>query len=91
MDFEWDPVKQAANLAKHGVDFEDAIGIFDGPTLEQIDNRRDYGETRIVAIGVVKGRELTVVYTERGESRRLISARRAHGSERKAYRAKCGE
>jgi uncharacterized protein len=86
MTFEWDAAKSAANIAKHGIDFEDAIGIFDGPVLEKADARRDYGEDRFVAFGVVDDRELAVVYTGRGERRRIISARRAHGRERKAYR-----
>ena len=42
--FEWDVAKNAANVAKHGIDFDDAVRIFEGPVLEQIDNRRDYGE-----------------------------------------------
>ncbi len=86
MVFEWDAAKNAANLAKHGIDFEDAIGIFDGPVLERPDDRRDYGEPRIIAFGAVEDRELAVVYTIRGTHRRIISARRAHRHERKAYR-----
>jgi uncharacterized protein len=86
MAFEWDPDKNAANIAKHGIDFEDAVRIFEGPVLESSDERRDYGEVRIIAFGVVDGRELAVVYTMRGGSRRIISARRAHRRERKAYR-----
>ncbi len=86
MAFEWDAAKNAANIAGHGIDFEDAIRIFDGPMLEKADARRDYGEVRIIAFGVVDGRELAVVYTMRGERRRIISARRAHSRERKAYR-----
>ncbi len=86
MAFEWDVAKNAANIAKHGIDFEDAIRIFDGPVLEKADARRDYGEARIIAFGVVNDRELAVVYTGRGERRRIISARRAHSRERKAYR-----
>jgi uncharacterized DUF497 family protein len=83
---EWDAAKNAANIAKHGIDFADAIRIFDGLTLERPDVRREYGEPRIVAFGVVDGRELAVVYTVRGGRRRIISARRAHSRERKAYR-----
>jgi uncharacterized protein (DUF4415 family)/uncharacterized DUF497 family protein len=49
MAFEWDAAKNAANIAKHGIDFEDAIRIFDGPVLEKADARRDYGEARIIA------------------------------------------
>lgn len=86
MVFEWDAAKNAANLAKHGIDFEDAIGIFDGPVLERSDDRRDYGEHRLIAFGVVEDRELAVVYTIRGTHRRIISARRAHRHERKEYR-----
>ncbi len=49
--FEWDAAKNAANVAKHGINFEDAARIFEGPVLEQIDIRRDYGEERIIAFG----------------------------------------
>ena len=45
MVFEWNAAKNAANIAKHGIDFEDAIEMFDGPVLERPDDRRDYGET----------------------------------------------
>jgi uncharacterized DUF497 family protein len=86
MAFEWDPDKNAANIAKHGIDFEDAVRIFEGPVLESSDERRGYGEVRTIAFGVVDGRELAVVYTMRGGRRRIISARRAHRRERKAYR-----
>jgi uncharacterized protein len=86
MVFEWDAAKNAANLEKHGIDFEDAIGIFDGPVLERTDDRRDYGDQRIVAFGVVEDRELAVVYTIRGTHRRIISARRADRNELKEYR-----
>jgi uncharacterized protein len=73
-------------IAKHGIDFEDAIRVFDGPVLENVDTRGSYGERRIIAFGVVDDREIAVVYTMRREFRRIISARRAHRSERKAYR-----
>ena len=86
MGFEWDAGKNAANIAKHGIDFADACRIFEGPVLERIDDRRDYGETRFAAVGAVEGRELYVVSTPRGQSRRIISARRANSYEREAYR-----
>ena len=84
--FEWDPAKNAANVAKHAVSFGDAIRIFEGPVLELPDLRRDYGEDRIIAIGMLEDVELTLVYTIRSDARRIISARRAHYRERKAYR-----
>ena len=90
MGFEWDARKNAANFTKHGIDFEDACSIFQGPVLEHIDDRQDYAETRIAAVGVVEGKELFVVYTFREQHRRIISARKANRHEREAYRKALG-
>jgi hypothetical protein len=80
------PEKGRSNLTRHGIAFEDAIMIFDGPTLEKVDERFDYGEIRIYAIGVVNGLKVTVIYTDISESeRRIISAWRAEQHERAAY------
>jgi uncharacterized DUF497 family protein len=92
MRFEWDPEKSAANLKERGFDFAFAAQIFDGPTLEKQDRRRDYGEVRIVATGLADEIALTTVYTNRiaddGETvRRIVSARRSNRRERKAYQA----
>ncbi len=78
--------KRSANLAKYGVDFARARLKFDGVTLEYPDQRRAYGESRIGAFGSVDNDVFFVVYTWRGKSRRLISARRAGSHEREAYR-----
>jgi uncharacterized protein len=86
MTFEGDPAKNEANIAKHGIDFVDAVRIFEGPTLQRPDDRRSYGETRVVAYGMVDGHEIVVVYTARLGNIRIISARTAHRNERKAYR-----
>ncbi len=60
--------------------------IFDGPTVERIDDRFDYGEKRIYAIGVVNGREITVIYADRkNEERRIISAWRSEPHQRRHY------
>ena len=88
--FDWDPGKSTRNLRERGFDFEFTTLIFEGPTLERQDTRRDYGERRVVAIGVAQGICLTVVYTDRTETggtivRRLISARASNRRERKAY------
>jgi uncharacterized protein len=77
MPSQWDAAKNAANIAKHGIDFADAVRIFDGPVLEKADERYQYGEVRMIALGIVDDRELAVVYTMRGGRRRIISARRA--------------
>jgi uncharacterized DUF497 family protein len=86
MDFEWDEAKNRANMAKHGIDFDEAIQVFYGLSLGFVDQRRNYGETRMIIIGMAEGREILVVYTVRGESYRIISARRAKRDERRAYR-----
>jgi hypothetical protein len=86
--FEWDEAKREANLAKHGVDFIDAIPLFADPfRLEYADERRDYGEERRQTIGAVGPRVLFVVYTLRGTVRRVISARKASKDEHEAYLA----
>lgn len=83
LEFEWDDAKAEANLEKHGIDFEDAIGIFEGPILEVRSDQK--GEERWKAIGMLEGLEITVVYTLREGRRRIISARRAQKNERRAY------
>ncbi len=83
MLFEWDETKRRTNLAKHYVDFQDAIWIFEGPVFER--PQRRHGEDRVLAIGRMAGIEIVVVYVMRGRDRRIISARRAHRSEREDY------
>ena len=73
-------------IARHGIAFEDAVRIFEGPTLERVDDRFEYGEVRVYAIGIVNGIEITVIYTDVSQSeRRIISAWRAERHEREAY------
>jgi len=90
MVFSWDPEKNEENYRLRGFDFAFASAIFAGPTLERPDNRLDYGEVRVAAIGLADGLELTVIYTDRlgpGQAleRRIISARRSNRRERRAY------
>ena len=86
MRFTWDPDKNLANVRRHGIAFQDAARIFDGPTVERVDNRFEYGEVRIYAIGLVNGIEITVIYTDRApDQRQLISAWRAEPHERRYF------
>jgi uncharacterized protein len=86
MRFIWDARKAAGNLAKHGVDFCDAIRIFEGETLEWPDKRFAYDEERWLAIGLAGGKEIFVVYIEQEEDlRRILSARTADRRERERY------
>lgn len=88
MELEWDERKRRSNLTKHGVDFADAVQVFaDRRAIVVPDARRDYGELRFRAIGSVAGFVLAVVFTDRAERRRIISARRASRRERQAYDA----
>lgn len=86
LDFEWDEQKAAANFAKHGVSFAAASAVFDDPFALDIEERSmDYGELRRRVIGLGNGIVLTVIYTERGNAIRLISARKATRIERREY------
>ena len=86
MRYSWNEEKSRRNLALHGIAFEDAVRIFEGPTVERVDDRFDYGERRVYAIGIVNGLEITAVYTDRKEEeRRIISAWRSEPHERRHY------
>ena len=85
MVFEWDDAKSQRNLQERGFGFDHAAAIFTGPTLESEDNRRDYGEVRVQAIGGTGDDILSVVYSDRGDVRRIISARLANRKERKLW------
>jgi len=87
MEFEWDEAKSERNRIERGLPFGLAVELFEGPVVERADNRRDYGEVRIQAIGRVGSVTLLCVYTDRGEVRRVISLRDANRRERNAYRA----
>ena len=83
--FEWDENKRRSVLERHGIDFEDAVQIFDGPVWETLSPRMD--EARWLAVGVVDGIEIAVVYTIRNGRRRIITARRVRTDERRDYHA----
>lgn len=83
--FEWDLEKANANLKKHGISFETASYVFeDENRIEIYDKAHSIGEERYITIGMAK-RVLFVVYTERSEVIRLISARIANAEERRMY------
>ena len=84
-EFQWDPRKANANVAKHGVDFADAVGVFfDSIAITIPDLHQE--EERFVTIGMdFLGRVLVVVFVWRGSQIRIISARRASRTERREY------
>ena len=86
MNFAWDADKDRENQAKHGISFEEATHIFDGPVLTKIDDRAAYDEVREITMGMLSpDAVLVVVHTERGENTRLISARKANRRERQIF------
>jgi hypothetical protein len=85
MEFEWDEAKRLSNLDKHGIDFLDVEEVFDGDIVTVEDDRYGYGERRFVTFGLLQGRVVAVVYTDRGDAMRLISVRKATKYEQRTY------
>jgi uncharacterized DUF497 family protein len=86
MGYQWDPEKAALNLEKHGVDFADAVGVFEDEWALTIKEEYVEDEQRFVTMGMdFLGRVPVVVYTYRGDDIRLISARAATKRERRPY------
>jgi uncharacterized DUF497 family protein len=83
--YEWDPAKAKSNQEEHGVDFADAVQVFDNPYLNKEDTDA-VGDQVFVALGMDNlGRLLVVVYTYREDRISLISARKATRKEGKEY------
>lgn len=86
MSFEWDPAKELLNVSDHGLSFKYAARVFSDPSRQdREDDREDYGEERRITIGRIDERVFVVVYTERGDVIRLISARKANVREARDY------
>ncbi len=86
MKFEWDSVKNIANIRKHDIGFNDAVGIFQHPVLSRIDTKEDYGEERWISIGKMQSLTIVIVYVEYiNDIIRIISARKATKREKKYY------
>ena len=89
MNVTFDPVKDAANVAKHGVSLTEAAGFEWGAAVVWPDTRRDYGEARMVALGYIGLRIMALVFVDRPPEqpteRRIISLRKANSREVKRY------
>jgi hypothetical protein len=83
--YEWDDDKNAQNLRKHGISFEEAVTIFDGPVLS-LEDEGHHSEVRERSYGLIGGVVVAcVVHTQRGGNTRIISARKATKSETKLF------
>jgi uncharacterized DUF497 family protein len=88
MEFQWDQNKNNTNIKKHGIDFIDAIEIFQHPLLASIDRKKNYGEERWAGIGILKGTIAVIVYIEDdyNDTIRIISVRKATKNESEKYK-----
>ena len=82
MRITFDPAKRARTLAERGLDFEDAVIVFEGVTVEVEDTHRNYGEPRMICYGLLSGRLVVVGYTPRGATRHVFSMRKANEREK---------
>lgn len=90
--FESNDKMDALNRAKHGISFDEAQAIFQGPFLIRERRRRDHGETRFLSMGSSSGVVLIVVGNRNRQGRiRIISARKANSAEKKIYHRRCKE
>ena len=90
MPYEWDEAKNRRNFAKHGLAFEDARQVFAGPCVTFEDERFDYGEERLITLGLLAGRVVLRAHAPRGERTRIISMRKANRSEQEIYQKQLG-
>ncbi len=86
MEFEWDEAKSERCRKERGFSFADMLPVFSDPErMVEPDSRYEYGEERFCLYGRIEGRLFIVVYTVRGETIRIISARKANKREQKRY------
>jgi uncharacterized DUF497 family protein len=85
MDIVFDTTKRGLTLEHRGLDFADAATIFSGCCFTAEDDRQDYGEVRYITVGRLDGRMLVMVWTPRGNARRIISMRKANEREQDFY------
>lgn len=86
MEFEYDPEKSVKNLAKHGVDFEEAQRLWDGGTTVTLLARNSGNDDRrYVVLGMIDGKHWSAITTKRGNKIRIISVRRSRKNEEAFY------
>jgi len=90
MKHQWDQAKNRANAAKHGLRFEDAEQVFSGPCVTFEDDRFDYGEERLITLGVLAGRLVVIAHAPDDEGSRIISMRKANRYEKRIYQERLG-
>ena len=90
MELEYDTAKRHVTLERRGLDFARCGEVFNDPHIDMQDNRVDYGEVRMISFGFLDRREVVIVWTQRGEKRRIISMRKANERECRAFYQQMG-
>ncbi|MEW5890205.1 MAG: BrnT family toxin [Pseudomonadota bacterium] len=86
MRYTYGPKKKAANLKKHGYDFDDAPQVIESDRIVTFEDRRfDYGEQRFVTLGMLRGEVVVIATAETDDEIRVISMRRAERNEEEIY------
>ncbi len=85
MEFTWSEAKRNLDLKNHGLDFVDALSVFEGVTFSFEDDRLAYGEQRFVTLGLLAGIPVSIVHTENEHEIRIISFRKATRRETEIY------
>lgn len=85
MRYTWDDAKRQSNLVKHGLDFADAEKVFAQPVVLFEDARTEYGEQRMIGIGLLDFLVVPIVHIESDEEIRIISMRKADSDETDLY------
>jgi uncharacterized DUF497 family protein len=83
----YDPAKRLATLKHRGIDFDHAVEVFAGDYTVVPDDRHDYGESRFISAGYLRGRMVVIVWTSRKGARHIISMRYCHAKEEALWRA----
>ena len=90
MKYEWDEAKNRKNLAKHGLSFEDAAEVFSGLCVTFEDDRFEYGEERLITLGLLAGRLVVMAHSPRDEGTRIISMRKGNRREQEIHQKRLG-
>ena len=90
MRYLWDETKRQANLSKHGLDFADAKMVFAGPMVLFEDSRENYGEQRMIGIGLLETLVVLIIHAESDDTIRIISMRKAESDETDLFYCNAG-
>ncbi len=85
MAITFNPAKRDRTLTQRGLDFVAAGAVFTGPCFSFLDERADYGEDRVITVGLLAGRMVVIGWTPRGEDQHVFSMRKANDREQRKY------